>query len=143
MNKRMIAICTVALMGMASLVSCNQTVNNQQEKQDSTLQEPQAECVDTVAIQEKEYTQKASDPTIREVLMDGAKTALFYNRMEDCLDIDLKYKGNSYHFSELILTDEAVTKFIQELYYADTDHPGSLKPTDVKSNAKLSDGTKL
>jgi len=139
MNKRMIAICTIALMGMASLVSCNRTANNQQEKQDSTLQNPQTERVDTDAIQGETDGKKVADPTIREILHDGAKSNVDYNIIDSELEITIVYKETKYQLFESQLTDEARNRMEEYLYSAAVEPVRTLSPSDVKPNVKLSD----
>jgi len=139
MNKRMIAICTVALMGMASLVSCNQTANNQKEKQDSTLQNPQTERVDTDAIQGETDGKKVADPTIREILHDGAKSNVDYNIIDSELEITIVYKETKYQLFESQLTDEARNRMEECLISAAVEPVRTLSPSDVKPNVKLSD----
>lgn len=139
MNKMIIAMSTVSLMAIASLVSCNQTSGNQNDTLTSEQDVTVVEQADSLAVESEVTTKETANPTVREMLQNGAKTIVYYNQMEDELDIIMKYNGESYYIGEYQLTSKAVDKLAKDLYYADPDNPGTLKPTDVKPEVRLSD----
>ena len=139
MNKRRIAICTIALMVVASLVGCNRTTDNQKEEQPPLEEVATVEPVDSVVGQIEAAPAENTNPTVREVLQKGAKTTVDYNFMEEELDINMKYNGADYYIYASQLTDEARNRMENSFSSAAESPIRTLKPTDVKPDVKLSD----
>ena len=135
MNKKIIAMSTVVLMGIASLVSCNQTSNNQKEEQSGT------ELVqnDTIVKEDETATAENTNPTVREVLQNGAKTKVDYNFMDAEFEITMVYNGEKYSIYSSQLTDEARSR-IEDIFCSAAEEPiKTIKPSDVKPEVRISD----